>query len=88
MKNLTRTPHAPTDTMPDLDDFLRPFRVQFRRSEASQALDRYRTGLLTEYPNKNCDTIASVVPGTNEQSLQGLLTNMVWDHQNLNGQRI
>ena len=88
MKNLIRTPLAPTDTMPELDDFLRPFRVHFRRSEAFQALDRYLTGLLTEYPNKNGDTIASVVPGTNEQSLQGLLTNMVWDHHDLNGQRI
>jgi SRSO17 transposase len=74
--------------MPSLAEFLAPFRVQFRRSEGPGALERYLTGLLTEHPNKNCGTIAQVVPGTSEQSLQGLLTAMAWDEDDLNRQRV
>ena len=74
--------------MPDLALFLAPFRVHFARSEGPHALERYLTGLLTEHPNKNCDTIAQVVPGTSEQSLQGLLTAMTWDEDDLNRQRV
>ncbi len=74
--------------MPALDEFLRPFHVHFARSEATHALERYLTGMLTEHPNKNCDTLARVVPGTSEQSLQGLLTAMRWDADDLNQQRV
>jgi SRSO17 transposase len=74
--------------MPALDVFLRPFHVHFQRSEATHALERYLTGMLTEHPNKNCDTIAQVVPDTSEQSLQGLLTAMSWDEDDLNQQRV
>lgn len=84
----TRVPHAPTTPLPELAEFLDPFRVHFRRSEGPKALERYLTGLLTEHPNKNCDTIAQVVPGTSEQSLQGLLTAMAWDEDDLNRQRV
>jgi len=84
----TRIPHAPTTPLPELAEFLDPFRVQFQRSEGRQALERYLCGLLTEHPNKNCDTIAQIVPGTSEQRLQGLLTSIDWDEQNLNGQRV
>ena len=50
-------------------------------------MERYLTGLLTELPNKNCDTMAEAVPGTSEQRLQEWLTNMQWDEQDLNRQR-
>src|SRR5215470_2207664 len=88
MKTTPRIPHAPAEPLPALAEFLAPFRVQFARSEGPHALERYLTGLLTEHPNKNCDTIAQVVPGTSEQSLQGLLTAMAWDEDDLNRQRV
>ena len=84
----TRIPHAPGTPLPELAEFLAPFRVHFHRSEGPQALERYLTGLLTEHPNKNCDTIAQVVPGTSEQRLQGLLTAIDWDEDDLNRQRV
>ena len=84
----TRIPHAPSTPLPELAEFLAPFRVHFKRSEGPRALERYLTGLLTEHPNKNCDTIARVVPGTSEQSLQGLLTAMAWDEDDLSRQRV
>src|SRR5215212_5282155 len=88
MKTPKRVPLAPTVSMPELDEYLRPFHVHFARSEATHALERYLTGMLTEHPNKNCDTLACVVPDTSEQSLQGLLTNMRWDEADLNAQRV
>jgi hypothetical protein len=61
--------HASRDELPELKEFLGSFQVRFRRPEGADALERYTTGLLTELPNKNCDTIAQAVPGTNEQRL-------------------
>jgi len=84
----TRIPHAPSAPLPELAAFLAPFRVHFQRSEGPQSLERYLTGLLTEHPHKNCDTLAQVVPGTSEQRLQGLLTTIDWDEDDLNRQRV
>jgi SRSO17 transposase len=83
-----RIPQAPSTPLPELAEFLAPFRVHFRRSEGPQSLERYLTGLLTEHPNKNCDTLAQIVPGTSEQRLQGLLTRIDWDEDDLNRQRV
>jgi SRSO17 transposase len=83
-----RIPHVPSAPLPELAEFLEPFRVHFRRSEGRRSLERYLSGLLTEHPNKNCDTLAAIVPGTSEQRLQGPLTAIDWDEQDLNRQRI
>src|SRR4051794_9349075 len=88
MTTTKRVPLAPGQPLPALEEFLRPFRVHFARSEATHALERYLTGMFTEHPNKNCDTIAQVVPDTSEQSLQGLLTAMRWDEDDLSRQRV
>ena len=69
MKTAPRRAHAPASALPELAEFLGPFHVQFRRSAGRPALERYLTGLLTEHPKKNCDTHASVSPGTTEQRL-------------------
>ena len=88
MKTTIRIPQAPEQPLPELATFLDPFRVHFARSEGPHALERYLTGLLTELPNKNCDTLAQVVPGTSEQRLQGLMTSIDWDEADLNRQRV
>src|ERR1700726_4758528 len=88
MKTTIREPHAPLSALPELDAFLRPFHVHFCRSEGRQSLERYLTGLLTEHNNKNCDTIAQVVPGTNQQRLHNLLTDIAFDEDDLNDQRV
>ena len=84
----TRVPHASSTPLPELAEFLSPFRVHFHRSEGFRNLERYLTGLLTEHPRKNCDTLARVVPGTSEQRLQGLLTAIDYDEDDLNRQRV
>jgi SRSO17 transposase len=80
--------HASPDELPELKEFLGSFTVRFRRPEGADALERYTTGLHTELPAKNCDTIAQAVPGTSEQRLQEFLTNMQWDEEGLNRQRV
>jgi SRSO17 transposase len=79
--------HASPAELPELQEFFACFQVRFRRPEGRAARERYTTGLLTELPNKNCDTIAQAVPGTSEQRLQEFLTNMPWDEEDLNRQR-
>lgn len=88
MEKTKRIPQAPTEPMPELAEFLAQFQVHFNRRESRHATERYLTGLLTEHPNKNCDTLASIVPQTSEQSLQGLVTVMAWDENDLNQQRV
>jgi SRSO17 transposase len=80
--------HASPVELPELQEFLAAFQVRFRRPEGRKALERYTTGLLTALPNKNCDTLARAVPGSSEQRLQEFLTNMQWDEQDLNRQRV
>jgi SRSO17 transposase len=80
--------HASPAELPELQEFLASVGVRFRRPEGQAALERYTTGLLTALPNKNCDTIAQAVPGTSEQRLQECLTNMSWDEEDLNRQRV
>ena len=80
--------HASPAALPELQAFLNAFQIRFRRPEGGQALERYLTGLLTESPNKNCDTMAQAIPGTSTQRLQEFLTNMQWDEEDLNRQRV
>jgi SRSO17 transposase len=80
--------HTGPAELPELHEFLASFQVRFRRPEGREALERYTTGLLTEVPNKNCDTLAQAMPGTSEQRLQEFLTNMQWDEEDLNRQRV
>ena len=88
MDKAKRVRQVPNEPIAELEEFLEPFRVKFRRRESQVAVERYLTGLLSEHPNKNCDTLAELVPDTSEQQLQGLLTNMVWDELALNQQRV
>src|SRR2546425_1934571 len=80
--------HASPASLPELDEFLVPFQVRFRRPEGEAALERSLTGLLTALPTKNCDTMAEAVPGTSAQRLQEVLTTMQWDEQDLHRQRV
>ncbi len=86
-----RLPQTPNEPLPELAEYLALFDAKLmkaKRKESQAALERYSTGLLTEHPNKNCQTMAEIVPGTSSQSLQGLLTEMVWDEMVLNEQRV
>ena len=56
--------------------------------DQSESVERYLTGLLTDLPRKNCDTIAAAVAGTSTERLQHLLTDATWDPPALDQQRV
>lgn len=74
--------------MTELVEYLRLVGVEFGDVRRDRAMERYMTGLLTDHPNKNCETLGEVLPGTNEQRLQNLLTGMEWDEEGLNQRRV
>jgi SRSO17 transposase len=81
-------PKASPATLPELATYLAPFAPLFRRSTSRASVERYLTGLLTDLPRKNCDTIADAVAGTSTERLQHLLTDAAWDPQALDQQRV
>lgn len=81
-------PRAGPDALPELDDFLAPFARLFRRSTSRRSLERYVTGLLTDLPRKNCDTIAAAVADTDPERLQHLLTDAEWETSALDEARV
>jgi SRSO17 transposase len=87
-KKHERLPQAPRAPLPELAEFLAPLRVYFTQRPSAETLRQYLTGLLSEHPNKNCDTLTDIVPETNQQQFNHLLTDMVWDESALNRQRI
>jgi SRSO17 transposase len=81
-------PKARPATLPELATYLAPFAPLFRRSTSRASVERYLTGLLTDLPRKNCDTIAAAVAGTSTERLQHLLTDAAWAPQALDQQRV
>ena len=56
-------PKASPAPLPELATYLAPFAPLFRRATSRESVERYLTGLLTDLPRKNCDTIAAAVAG-------------------------
>src|SRR5499426_181416 len=81
-------PKASPETLPELATYLQPFAPLLRRSTSRQSVERYLTGLLTDLPHKNCDTIAAAVAGTSTERLQHLLTDADWRPEALDEARV
>lgn len=88
MRARYRIPQAGSEPLPELEEYLSQFKIHFAQQHSLDTLERYMTGLLTEHPNKNCDTMAQIVPKSNEQQLNNLLSGMLWDEQQLNEDRV
>src|SRR5205814_9793395 len=86
--NTPVVPKASPETLPELATYLAPFAPLFRRSTSRASVERYLTGLLTDLPRKNCDTIAAAVAGTSTERLQHLLTDATWDPLALDEARV
>ena len=81
-------PKASPAPLPELVSYLAPFAPLFHRSQSRESVQRYVTGLLTDLPRKNCDTIAAAVIGTSTERLQHLLTDADWDPETLDEVRV
>ncbi len=86
-----QVPRAGPTPLWALDVYLSPFGALFRAARQRPtwaSLERYVTGLLTDLPHKNCDTIAAAVAGTTTERLQHLLTDADWDPLALDEARV
>src|ERR687887_1518043 len=81
-------PKASPAPLPELATYLTPFAPLFRRSTSRASVERYLTGLLTDLPRKNCDTIAAAVAGTSTERLQYLFTDATWEAAALDEARV
>src|SRR5262245_28866065 len=86
--NTLSLPKSAPDPLPELATFLEPFAPLFRRATSRRSLERYVTGLLTDLPRKNCESIAQAIANTSLEQLQHLLTDAAWDPLVLDEQRV
>jgi SRSO17 transposase len=84
----SQPPKASPDGLPELAAFLAPFTSLVHSRPSRQSLERYLTGLLTDLPRKNGETIAAAVAGTSTARLQPLLTDAAWDPAALDPARV
>lgn len=87
-KDALTVPRASSEPLPELTAFLRPFAPLFRYRQSWHSVERYLTGLLTDLPRKNCQTLAAAVAGTSTERLQHLLTDAPWDPPALDQARV
>lgn len=88
MAETPTVPRASNEPLPELAAFLQPFAPLFRNRQSWHSVERYLTGLLTDLPRKNCETIAGAVAGTSTERLQHLLTDAAWDPAALDQARV
>src|SRR5437763_6846193 len=88
MESMVTVPKASPVPVPELAAYLAPFAAHFRRSTSRQSVERYVTGLLSDLPRKNADTIAAAVAATSAERLQHLLTDAAWEPDALDRQRV
>src|SRR5690348_4008342 len=86
--NPSYPPKASATVLPELAAFVAPFAPLLQNAQSRHSLQRYLTGLLSDLPRKNCETIAATVAGTSTERLQHLLTDAVWDAQTLTAARV
>lgn len=86
--NPSYPPKASAAVLPELAAFVAPFAPLLHNAQSRQSLDRYLTGLLSDLPRKNCETIAATVAGTSTERLQHLLTDADWDAAALSEARV
>jgi len=86
--NPSYPPKASATVLPELAAFVAPFAPLLHNAQSRHSLHRYLTGLLSDLPRKNCETIAATVAGTSTERLQHLLTDAEWDAQTLTAVRV
>jgi SRSO17 transposase len=74
--------------IPELGEFLRPYRHHFYRVESLATLERYMTGRLAEIEHKSGAGVAAGVAGLSTSAVYRLLGESVWAADGVNKQRI
>jgi SRSO17 transposase len=85
---MTETIKVSPYPIPELKEFLRPFRQHFYRAESLHTLERFSTGLLADIAHKSGAGIAAAVADLSDSALYRLMTETAWDAKSLNQQRV
>src|ERR1700747_957474 len=86
--NTSLVPQASPLPLPEVAEYLAPFRALFRYRPSWESVERYVTGLLTDLGRKTCEVLAATLAGTSVERLQHLLTDATWDPLALDAQRV
>jgi len=81
-------PRAPEAPHPALTEFLEPYTRPLPRSETRQTMERYITGLLSDLPRRNGQTIGEALEGTAYRRIFRLLTDSPWNEKQLERERV
>lgn len=74
--------------IPELREFLRPFRAFFYRYESFQTLERLATGLVAEIDRKSGAGVAAAVANLSDGAIYRLLGETSWDAAGFNRRRV
>jgi SRSO17 transposase len=86
MGTLIKVPPYP---IPELAEFLRPYRHHFYRVESLHVLERYATGLLAEMEQRKSGAgVAAAVAGLSEAAVYRLMAESVWDELDVDRHRV
>lgn len=80
---------VPPYPIPELAEFLRPYRHHFYRVESLRTLERYATGLLAELEQRKSGAgVAAAVADLSEAAVYRLMAETVWDERAVDRQRV
>jgi len=74
--------------IPELAEYLRPFREHFYRCESLHTLERFATGLLSNLQRKSGAGVAQAVADLSEGAAYRLMAETEWDEAAFNRQRV
>jgi len=74
--------------IPELAEFLRPYREHFYRVESLETLERYVTGLVAEIERKSGAGVPAAVAGLSPSAVYQLMSETGWAEGGLNQQRV
>lgn len=74
--------------IPELKQFLMPFREHFYRAESIHVVERYTTGLLSDLEHKSGAAVAEAVAGLSESALYRLMAQTYWDPKAVDRHRV
>ncbi len=74
--------------VPEVEEFLAPFRHHFWSAESFRALERYATGLLSDVEHKSGAAVAMAVAGLSDSALYRLMVETYWNAKGVDQQRV
>lgn len=75
-------------SIPELAEFVRPYRRHFYRVESLETLERYVTGLLAEIERKSGAGVSEAVAGLSKSAVYRLMSETGWAEVEVNQQRL